>query len=259
MIRFFENNEEIVNKYKNLIIEDFDSGYYGNAYLIIIVNIILGVVIWVTLPFLFLYTQIVLLLRGPINLIYHLIFKKFLIEREEKRRVQKEILKILEKEKDILNWVDFNDLNVKDYSLVSHYKFNRNTENGKPYELRDCNYKSFIYNLFHTLYYNYDTVDSSNRLICDTHRRRSIGDTYSIVKHYFPEVTFEDVLKVILTLIEDKVIYGSFCTDVRKYVFYTKKISYHTGYDHYHIENTRNITFKDVMKYYKLKENDKKN
>lgn len=94
-----------------------------------------------------------------------------------------------------------------------------------------------------------NTIDYyNNRHICDTNRRRSLHDIYLITKYYYPEVTFIDIIKTILSLLKIGVICGSYCSTVKKYVFYTNDLSNHNSFGHT-LEFASELTFNDLKKY----------
>ena len=100
---------------------------------------------------------------------------------------------------------------------------------------------------------DYYTVNSkTNRVTCHLGARRSIRDIYLIVKYYFPEITFEQVLKYIVTLYNQDFINGSFCYDIRLYVFYTDKIS-RSRHSEKTLELSQELTFKDLINYFNNK------
>ena len=82
--------------------------------------------------------------------------------------------------------------------------------------------------------------------------RRSIRDICLIVKYYFPEVTFEQVLGDVVELYNEQFINGSFCNDVRLYVFYTDQISSVRNSDRT-LELSRELTVKDLINYFNNK------
>ena len=115
----------------------------------------------------------------------------------------------------------------------------------------DC-LKQFILNFF-TKYNNSSyTFDLSGNLICGNYRRRSLFDLFLITKHYYEEVTFEQVVKEVLFLIEQNILYGSYCGDVRRYVFYTSRVSNHSNYNH-RLEfcDNEDINFNNIINHFK--------
>ena len=113
--------------------------------------------------------------------------------------------------------------------------------------------KKFILRFLRNINNEYYTVDSkTNRVTCRLGARRSIKDIYLIVKYYFPEITFEQVLEDIVRLYNEQFINGSFCNDVRLYVFYTDQISF-SRHSEKILENSQEITFKDLINYFNNK------
>lgn len=110
-------------------------------------------------------------------------------------------------------------------------------------------FEDFIIEFFKQYNNECNTVSPSHsRHICDTNRRRSLHDIYLITKHYYPEVTFIDIIKTIVSLLKINVICGSYCSTVNKYVFYTPSVSNHNSFGHT-LEYTNEITFNDLKKY----------
>ena len=110
-------------------------------------------------------------------------------------------------------------------------------------------YKNFIIEFFKTYNNECNTVHSGHsKIICDTNRRRSLHDIYLITKYYYPEVTFIDIIKTILSLLKIGVIYGSYCSTVKKYVFYTNDLSNHNSFGHT-LEFAGELAFNDLKKY----------
>ena len=113
--------------------------------------------------------------------------------------------------------------------------------------------KKFILRFLRNINDEYYTVDSkTNRVTCRLSARRSIKDIYLIVKYYFPEITFEQVLEDIVSLYNQQFINGSFCNDVRLYVFYTDQISF-ARYPDRTLEFSQELTFKDLINYFNNK------
>jgi hypothetical protein len=110
-------------------------------------------------------------------------------------------------------------------------------------------FQDFIIEFFKTYNNECNTVHSCfPTLICDTNRRRSLHDIYLITKYYYPEVTFIDIIKTILSLLKIGVICGSYCSTVTKYVFYTQDISSHNSFEHT-LEFTSELTFNNLKQY----------
>ena len=113
--------------------------------------------------------------------------------------------------------------------------------------------KKFILRFLRNMNNEYYTVNSkTNRVTCRLGARRSIKDIYLIVKYYFPEITFEQVLEDIVRLYNEQFINGSFCNDVRFYVFYPSVVSFSRNPEKI-LENSQEITFKDLINYFNNK------
>ena len=113
--------------------------------------------------------------------------------------------------------------------------------------------KKFILRFLRNINNEYYTVNpETNRVTCRLSARRSIRDIYLVVKYYFPEITFEQVLEDIVYLFREDFINGSFCNDVRLYVFYPSVVSFLRNPEKI-LENSQEITFKDLINYFNNK------
>lgn len=109
-------------------------------------------------------------------------------------------------------------------------------------------FENFIFQFFIQYNNECNTVIENNQHICDTKRRRTLHDIYLITKYYYSEITFTDVIKTILFLLKSGTINGSYCTTVRKYVFYTPNFSNHSSFSH-KLEFTDKLTFINLKEY----------
>lgn len=114
--------------------------------------------------------------------------------------------------------------------------------------LRHSKFENFILQFFIQYNNECNTVIENNRHICDTKRRRTLHDIYLITKYYYPEIIFTDVIKTILFLLKSSTINGSYCTTVRKYVFYTPNFSNYSSFSH-KLEFTDELTFINLKQY----------
>lgn len=191
-----------------------------------------------------------------INFIYY--FVKDYYEKKAEIKRQKE-LKIK-----IEAWIDYYKQCVNKIaplklgnSVMSSYDLNKinpqdlNIEGFK--HLFKTYDKKFILRFLRNINNEYYTVNSvTNKVTCRLGARRSIRDIYLIVKYYFPEITFEQVLEDIAELYDEQFINGSFCSDVRLYVFYTDQISF-SRYPDKTLELSQELTFKDLINYFNNK------
>lgn len=68
-----------------------------------------------------------------------------------------------------------------------------------------------------------DTLFVENKSVqTDTGRRRSIGDIYRIMQHYYPDITLEEVTRILYQELPEKVerFRSSYCSTINKRVFY---------------------------------------
>lgn len=145
---------------------------------------------------------------------------------------------------------------IENNNQYNKYKYTNNCIIKKEIltkEFVNSNHSKFEYFIiaFFKKYNNeYNTVHFNNIEydICDTHRRRSLHDIYLITKYYYPEITFIDIIKTIISLLKMNIICGSYCSTVKKYVFYTPSVSEHNNFNSF-LEFTKDITFNDLKKY----------
>lgn len=109
---------------------------------------------------------------------------------------------------------------------------------------------SFILDFMIDYNTRFDTYDHNGWYICGTDRRRSLGDIYLICKGYYPDCTIEDIFKILIRMLEDGTISGSYCNTIHKFVFYTA--SHHNNFD-VKVEYKEGIKFKQLLELYKNK------
>ena len=188
-----------------------------------------------------------------INFIYYFV-KDYYEKKAEIKRIKELKIKIEA-------WIDYYESKVNQMtplklgnSVMSNYNLSRinpqdlNIE-GFKHLFKEYD-KKFILRFLRNMNNEYYTVDSkTNRVTCRLGARRSIRDIYLVVKYYFPEITFEQVLEDIVTLYNQDFINGSFCSDVRLYVFYTDQISSARNSDRT-LELSKELTFNDLINYF---------
>lgn len=96
----------------------------------------------------------------------------------------------------------------------------------------------------------FDTITHYGGIVCYTGKRRSLGDIYLICKGYYPDCTIEDVFKILIRMLEDGTINGSYCNTINKFVFYNS--SSHNNFD-VKVEYKEGIKFKQLLELYKNK------
>lgn len=268
------------------------SNYWGLGFISIIWNNLCAVIIVTLVPIIFIGYNILVIFMCIINFAYHIYFKSYYIKKEKKRLKEIEIQKEIENAKKVLllknsikEWV-YNyqkkldnikpyvlKIKKKDNSLKSFDSRNQYSQEGflpkhrygldfyneanrvqeyEEFQIKDRNLNSFISNFFKEYVYNCITMDKTERYICGINRRRSLHDLYLICKNYFPECTFEDVLKTVINMTKNYTpsLNYSFCRDVNKYVFYISVISNHIQGDS-KLEFNDSISFNDLKIYYK--------
>ena len=217
----------------------------------------------ILMVFLISVVNLILLLISPlfiisciINFIYYFV-KDYYEKKAEIKRIKE--LKIKTEA-----WIDYYQQYVNEIaplklgsSVMSSYNLSRiNPQdlNIKGFKHLFKEYdKKFILRFLHNINNEYYTVDSkTNCVTCRLGARRSIRDICLIVKYYFPEITFEQVLEDIVRLYNEQFINGSFCSDVRLYVFYTDQISFARQSDRT-LELSQELTFKDLINYFNNK------
>ena len=191
-----------------------------------------------------------------INFIYYFV-KDYYEKKAEIKRIKELKIKIGA-------WIDYYESKVNQMtplklgnSVMSSYDLSRinpqdlNIE-GFKHLFKEYD-KKFILRFLRNINNEYYTVDSkTNKVTCRLGARRSIRDIYLVVKYYFPEITFEQVLEDIVWLYNEQFINGSFCSDVRLYIFYTDQISSARNSDRT-LELSQELTFKDLINYFNSK------
>ncbi len=137
------------------------------------------------------------------------------------------------------------------YKSYSNTKVKKEKLSKKFINSKHSKFEDFIIEFFKIYNNECNTIHTNHsKIICDTNRRRSLHDIYLITKYYYPEVTFIDIIKTIISLLKIGVICGSYCSTVNKYVFYTSSISSHNNFGHA-LEFTSELTFNNLKQYIK--------
>lgn len=258
MRKLFELNLDFNIWYKNGLVHDFkeqkvdrDSNediLYGSG--------IIMVFLFSIVNFLLILISPLFIISCVINFIYYHV-KGYYEKKAEIKRIKELKIKIEA-------WIDYYESKVNQMtplklgnSVMSNYNLTRinpqdlNIE-GFKHLFKEYD-KKFILRFLRNINNEYYTVDSkTNKVTCRLSARRSIRDIYLIVKYYFPEITFEQVLEDIVRLYNEQFINGSFCNDVRLYVFYTDQISFARHSDKT-LELSKELTFKDLINYFNNK------
>ncbi len=119
---------------------------------------------------------------------------------------------------------------------------------GKEFGIQ-CSLYDFIYKFIRQHTSQLDTYDKNGLLICDRyHVRRSLGDTFLVCKHYFPECTLEQVIKHLIYYLQIRYIGGYRCNDIKKFVYHMNT-SYHNLNDN--LEYGEGLKWQDIVDTYK--------
>ena len=114
---------------------------------------------------------------------------------------------------------------------------------------KDITLQQFIKTLVRQYNYKYDTVfvknDYSARVQCFSGKRRSLGDIYLICKYYYPNCRIEEVLTILINLLQERKIYGSYCSTINKYVFHLSSTFTKTNCE---VEYTEDYEFSEFVK-----------
>ena len=258
MRKLFELNLDFNLWYKNGLVHDFkeqkvdrdsneDILYRSGIIMVFLLSIV---------NFLLILISPLFIISCIINFIYYFV-KDYYEKKAEIKRIKELKIKIEA-------WIDYYESKVNQMtplklgnSVMSNYNLSRinpqdlNIE-GFKHLFKEYD-KKFILRFLRNINNEYYTVDSkTNRVTCRLSARRSIRDIYLIVKYYFPEITFKQVLEDIVILYNQDFINGSFCSDVRLYVFYTDQISSASNSDRT-LELSQELTFKDLINYFNNK------
>ena len=258
MRKLFELNLDFNIWYKNGLVHDFkeqkvdrdsnEDTLYGSG---IIMVFLLSAV-----NFLLILISPLFIISCVINFIYYNV-KGYYEKKDEIKRIKELKVKIE-------SWINQYKQDVNQMtplklgnSVMSSYNLSRiNPQdlNIKGFKHLFKEYdKKFILRFLLNMNNEYYTVDSkTNKVTCRLSARRSIRDICLIVKYYFPEITFEQVLEDIVSLYDEQFINGSFCNDVRLYVFYIDQISF-ARYPDRTLELSQELTFKDLINYFNNK------
>ena len=220
-------NNELLSEFTDLKDDRF---FIGN----IIGNLCIGL--------LFFLLTIISILLIPIALIDHIIsgyvyLYKYIKHGDLKKKRIKEVRSIIQEHGNKLLLAD------KEY-ILKHNVDNKSYINNKQDSLR-----LFIFEFLWDLNNIYNTYDHLNQhMICNTRRRRSLGDIFLICKHYYPECTIEDVLTILIKLLNEKDIFASWCTTINKYVFHTDSRNWNRNdRTEYH----KDLKFNELIEIYK--------
>ena len=134
--------------------------------------------------------------------------------------------------------------NIKRELLLKEILYNASLEEIIKYVFNGCLSKMSFYTV------EADELNLDNQQ-CHRLARRSILDTFAIIKYYYPETTFNDFLKTIVILINNKELHISKCKDIGKYVLYTKRMSGFNNFEKPIEFFNDSITFDDLILYYK--------
>ncbi len=206
-----------------IIVMSFDNSYWNKFITLrVLSGIVVSIVVFLyqltILPFIFLFSTLDVILEVLINIPIK-IYRKLSF----KKSLNKYVKSLDEKGK----------LKLSDYTHP-----------------RSISLRNFIFNFIKKYKDECFTLDMKDDIICDTHRRRSAGDIYRICKTYYPDCTFDDVMKILIKLCIDVEIGASRCTTINKFVFHRDSYHFVPKGD---VEYVPHTNFKDIMKYYGFK------
>ena len=196
-----------------------------------IIILLVGVGSISAFPFVLIWAIIDHIITGTINL-----YKYIRYGNVKKKRI-KEVKSIIQEHGNKLLLAD------RGY-ILKHNVDNKPYHHDKLLTLR-----SFIFDFLWDLNSIYNTYDHLNQhMICNTRRRRSLGDIFLICKHYYPDCTIEDVLTILIKLLNEKDIFASWCTTINKYVFHTDSRNWNRNdKTEYH----KDLKFNELIEIYK--------
>ena len=255
--QFLEWNSEQNQKYKEINTLSFDDNFVNNK--------LTGLIFIITNTFVFLVVGIffiglipVLIISSLLDIIYYLI-DKYDKYQEEKLIHQQELIRfnriknIIESKNEEYNKLEGMLQIVK--RMPNNIKKIVHRDDSEEFNIKNKILKLFVNYLMNINCYTIIKNHNIDNKQCHNYARRSILDVWSIIKNYYPESNFDEFLKAIIKLIHEEKLYISKCSDIGKYVLYTSKISTFNGFEKpleiYGNEN--NITFEDLITYYKYK------
>jgi hypothetical protein len=232
------------------------------------------IVLFISLPIMFItlsLCSIPFFFSCIVNYFYYIVAKPYYNKIEEKKRIELELT--IEKDKEIYlqQWIDKYEEHVKSNPNILKLSTCKRTKYGQAQAPEDFNFipsgccellGRFLYDFNLRRYDLIVTTNQNNEITCSYERRRSMFDLYKLCLTYFPDLKFIDFLKSLVDIIENKYLRYSFCSDVRKYVFYPYQISSHFNEFRkleFHGEYKSNVekdkyyelTFNDLLKYIK--------
>lgn len=94
----------------------------------------------------------------------------------------------------------------------------------------------------------YSTDRNGDPYYCTCYRRRSLTDIYGLCKNYYPNCTIDEVVMILIKLLDEKIIVGSYCTTTHLFVFHDDSLFYNPNDK---TEYGDNILWIDVVNAYK--------
>lgn len=76
-----------------------------------------------------------------------------------------------------------------------------------------------IINFFKHYNRKYYTIDLKGSVVCNPNKHRSSGDLWKILLVYYPDITLEEVMKILFNLCKDDKLRMTFCYQIKKRVF----------------------------------------
>lgn len=177
----------------------------------------------------------IILLIYLVNLVWNLII--YVRDYKKIKNKEKNIRKLISDYENELN-------NMSKLHLIDRWT-QHNTEISTRNSLYD-----FLWYFFNEYNKRSYTVDDTNTVQCAFNKRRSLGDIYRICRYYYPDITLEQVLKTLISLINSRDIGASRCSTIHKYVFHVDSlvVKYNDA-----LEYSNYYKFQDLVDIYKKK------
>jgi len=235
IIRVLEYNQEHYNAAKRIVLED-DNRDGDNLWIVkhlgllpLMFNVLVGVVLCVASIITFPFMVLMMIVNAPYCLYKYIMSQPYFMHKYIKASLAEFETKLNKRSA-------YGLMSINTRSTLI------NTVN---------NPKAFLRRFFKEYNTNHYTIvdDLDKHIICGPNRRRSIEDIYQITRYYFPKVTLDQVIKLLIELVHENCLGLSKCNDIKKYVF-VNKCPYTGVYLDKELEFIAGVNFRQLIKYY---------
>jgi len=199
----------------------------------------------ILVPIIAMGVTILVILLGTVSLPFYIIkdLYDWYIRANYEKIALKKFLKEQKEKETILNNVELALNKYGDSLLKKHGTYHLLVHNN------DIALYGFLLKFFKEYNDVYKTYNKSNKIVCNTGKRRSLGDLYLICKNYFPNCTTYQVFKELIKLSNNNKISYSRCSTINKYVFYENIYNHNDSSSNSHVEYfDSKIMFYELLK-----------